>query len=63
MRETITSVASFLINNDNFAIGIHANPDGDCFGSACALASALKKLGKKCIIVLQKMNTCVTIKQ
>lgn len=51
MRETISSIASFLLENDNYAIGIHANPDGDCFGSACGLASALKKIGKKSIIV------------
>ena len=51
MKETITSIASFLLENDNFAVGIHANPDGDCFGSACGLCSALNKLGKKCIIV------------
>ena len=51
MTETITSVSRFLLENDNYVIGIHANPDGDCFGSACGLASALKKLGKKCLIL------------
>ena len=51
MIETITSVARFLLERDNFVIGIHANPDGDCFGSACGLASALKNLGKKCCIL------------
>ncbi len=51
MNETITSVARFLLENDNYVIGIHANPDGDCFGSACGLAGALTRLGKKCIIL------------
>lgn len=51
MNETITSISRFLLENDNFVIGIHANPDGDCFGSACGLAGALKKLGKKVLIL------------
>ena len=51
MNETITSLARFLLENDNFLIGIHQNPDGDCFGSACGLAGALKKLGKNCSII------------
>ena len=51
MIETITSVSRFLLENDNFVIGIHANPDGDCFGSACGLATALKNLGKKCSVL------------
>ena len=51
MIEKITSVSRFLLENDNYVIGIHANPDGDCFGSACGLAGALKKLGKKVLIL------------
>lgn len=51
MKETITSVARFLLENDNFVIGIHTNADGDCFGSACGLGAALLKLGKKCLIL------------
>lgn len=51
MNESIFSVSRFLLENDNYVIGIHANPDGDCFGSACGLAGALTKLGKKCIIL------------
>lgn len=51
MNETITSVSRFLLENDNYVIGIHANPDGDCFGSACGLSGALKKLGKKALIL------------
>ena len=51
MKETINSIASFLLENDNFAVAIHANPDGDCFGSACGLCTALKTLGKTSIIL------------
>ena len=51
MKQTITSVARFLLENDNYVIGIHQNPDGDCFGSACGLAGTLKKLGKKACIL------------
>ena len=51
MNETITSVSRFLLENNNYVIGIHANPDGDCFGSACGLAGALKKLGKNVLIL------------
>ena len=51
MNETITSVCRFFLENDNFVIGIHANPDGDCFGSACGLCGALKNLGKNAVIL------------
>ncbi len=51
MNETVTSASRFLLENDNFVIGIHANPDGDCFGSACGLAEALRKIGKKALIL------------
>lgn len=51
MNETITSLARFLLENDNYVLIIHANPDGDCFGSACGLCGALTKLGKKCSIL------------
>ena len=68
MNETVTSIARFLLENDDFVIGIHANPDGDCFGSACALAGALRKIGKKCLILspsalpkrLRFLNFCET---
>ena len=68
MNETITSLARFLLENDNFVVIIHANPDGDCFGSACGLCGALTKLGKKCSILspneipkrLEFLNYCQT---
>ncbi len=51
MNESIFSVSRFLLEKDNYVIGIHANPDGDCFGSACGLSASLSKLGKKCKIL------------
>ena len=36
-----------LKENDNFLILSHEHPDGDTLGSAFALASVLKKMGKK----------------
>lgn len=43
----IPKVCEFLRENDNYIILTHNSPDGDTLGSACALAYALKKLGKK----------------
>ena len=51
MNESLTSLARFLLENDNYAIGIHQNPDGDCFGSACGLCAVLEKFDKKACIV------------
>ncbi len=47
MKETIKSTAEFLLENDNYIVGIHSNADGDCFGSGVALCTSLKALGKK----------------
>lgn len=43
--------ANLLSSCEKIAVGIHQNADGDCYGSACALCSALKKLGKECVIL------------
>ncbi len=51
MSKSLNDIVSLVLNNDNFAIGIHANADGDCFGSACGLCSVLKKLGKNACIL------------
>lgn len=51
MTTEIENAAGFFWDNDNFVLGIHANPDGDCFGSACALCGALRKIGKSCVIL------------
>ncbi len=45
------NLTRFFLDNDNFVIGIHANADGDCFGSACALAAALQVLGKRACVL------------
>lgn len=39
--------AKLLMEQDNILILTHKNPDGDCMGSAAALCSALRRLGKK----------------
>lgn len=46
-RYTVDQVCDFLRANDDFIILTHVSPDGDTLGSACALALALKELGKK----------------
>lgn len=38
--------AELLKKNDNFLVLTHKNPDGDTVGSAAALCSALRRLGK-----------------
>ncbi len=38
--------AKFLLENDNYTIFAHANPDGDTIGSSFGLCFALRKLGK-----------------
>ncbi len=48
----IAKIADIIKNNDNFAIAIHVNPDGDCLGSSSALVSALRNMGKTARIVL-----------
>lgn len=37
----------FLKDNDDFLIAVHFDPDGDCIGSASALAEGLRCIGKK----------------
>lgn len=39
-------VARFLLDNDNYLIVSHANPDGDTLGSASALVMLLRRKGK-----------------
>lgn len=45
------SAARLLRENDNILILTHRNPDGDTIGSGFALLHALKKLGKKVMVV------------
>lgn len=44
---TLEQAAEFLLNNDNFLILSHANPDGDTEGCAYGLCGALQRIGKK----------------
>ena len=44
-------VVDFFKKSDGFFIASHFNPDGDTLGSACALAMALEKLGKRSVLV------------
>lgn len=41
----------FLKNEDNFIIATHMSPDGDALGSTIALSMALKKMGKKTVLL------------
>ena len=49
---TLNEIASYLKENNNYAIITHKNPDGDCLGCAKALCLALKNMGKYAKIVL-----------
>src|SRR5208282_1949890 len=56
MREPVSGlppehIVDFFKKEDGFFIAIHLNPDGDALGSACALGIALKKLGKRSLLV------------
>ena len=46
-----SKLAEYLKNRDNFVITTHVNPDADAIGSELAIASILKKLGKKVKVV------------
>lgn len=48
MTLDLTQCLEVLRENDNFLVLSHDHPDGDTLGSAFALMSILKKLGKKC---------------
>lgn len=48
---TATKASSFLLENDKYAILTHSHPDGDTLGSAFALCSALRSVGKKANVV------------
>lgn len=48
----IEGIACFLKERQTFCIAGHVNPDGDCVGSALALATALKSMGKVCFLLI-----------
>ena len=41
------AVAEYLKQHDNYLLLTHARPDGDTLGSAGALCSALRRMGKQ----------------
>lgn len=47
MQKTV----ELLLNMQDIGIIVHRNPDGDCLGSAFALAAALKQLGKRAKVI------------
>ena len=47
MEIMLEEIPGFLQSRDKFYILTHQYPDGDTLGSACALAIALQKIGKK----------------
>lgn len=48
---TIKQAAEILLNNDDYYILCHANPDGDTFGCGYGLCSALQSIGKHARVV------------
>lgn len=49
---TLKEIATYLKQNNNYAIIVHKNPDGDCLGCAKALCLALRNMGKNAFVVL-----------
>jgi len=47
---TIAEAAAALRTHDNFVILTHVRPDGDTLCSACALCSALRRMGKTAVL-------------
>ena len=45
-------IADYLLQNDNYHIIVHKNPDGDCLGSSKALCLALRSYGKNAKVIL-----------
>ncbi|NLY43605.1 MAG: bifunctional oligoribonuclease/PAP phosphatase NrnA [Clostridiaceae bacterium] len=50
----LKKIADILKSISKAVILPHFNPDGDCIGSSFALQSALKKMGKKAVVVLEE---------
>lgn len=53
MDISIKEIAEKLMEYDEYRIVYHIRPDGDCIGSAFALALALQSVGKKCDVAGQ----------
>lgn len=52
-KETISEIASFIQQEDNFLLAAHVLPDGDAVGSVIAFAEMFKSMGKKHTILLR----------
>lgn len=50
MKTTIRQAAALLKLRSDYRIFFHEKPDGDAVGSACALALALRSVGKRCSV-------------
>ena len=48
---TISEIAKWIAQNDNFALMAHVRADGDSLGSTLALKLALEQLGKRAVVV------------
>lgn len=48
---TISEIARWIADNDDFAIVSHVRPDGDSLGSTLALKLAMEQLGKRAVVV------------
>ncbi|MDE5884112.1 MAG: hypothetical protein K2H29_03425 [Oscillospiraceae bacterium] len=51
MDISLQELAEKLKVSDEYRIVYHIRPDGDCIGSAFALALELQSIGKKCEVV------------
>ena len=55
MVKAMKKVINEIINNDNFVVLAHVNPDGDAIGSSIALYLYLKGIGKNVDVVIPNM--------
>jgi len=51
MKTTISQIKALILQNQNFLITTHVNPDGDAIGCELAIDLALRQLGKQSTIV------------
>ena len=52
----LEEIRRILLENDDFVIASHVNPDSDAIGSCLALGLSLKKLGKHVNVLLDPFN-------
>lgn len=51
LAKDLKAVMAAIRSNRRFTVSAHLNPEGDALGSALALASLLKRLGKSAVVV------------